>query len=104
MIATKNQRKDIKWILKYSLFLCTLFVPTMLLQDNGSAKYFQGTRTGINMGEKVAQVNITFFFLRTDAKERQEAFLDILFFCCFFLFFFFFNIFKRLDYLLFKTK
>lgn len=32
----------------------------VLLQDNGSAKYFQGTRTGINMGEKVAQVNITF--------------------------------------------
>lgn len=31
-------------------------------QDNGSAKYFQGTRTGINMGEKVAQVNYCFFF------------------------------------------
>lgn len=30
-------------------------------QDNGSAKYFQGTRTGINMGEKVAQVNASFF-------------------------------------------
>ncbi|KAL7049357.1 hypothetical protein ACKWTF_003664 [Chironomus riparius] len=25
-------------------------------RDNGSAKYFQGTRTGTNMGEKVAQV------------------------------------------------
>lgn len=33
-------------------------------QDNGSAKYFQGTRTGINMGEKVAQVNFLLFFLK----------------------------------------
>lgn len=34
-------------------------------QDNGSAKYFQGTRTGINMGEKVAQVNFLLFFPQT---------------------------------------
>lgn len=29
----------------------------MLLQDNGSGKYFQGSRHTPNMGEKVAQVN-----------------------------------------------
>lgn len=29
----------------------------VLLQDNGSAKYFQGTRHSTNMGEKVAQVS-----------------------------------------------
>jgi hypothetical protein len=31
-----------------------------LLQDNGSAKYFQGTRHTTNMGEKVAQVSYLF--------------------------------------------
>lgn len=46
--------------------LCLFFA--VLLQDNGSAKYFQGTRTGINMGEKVAQVNIS--FLPLDQRSR----------------------------------
>lgn len=36
----------------------TLVLDETILQDNSSAKIFQGTRTitGINMGEKVAQV------------------------------------------------
>lgn len=54
--------------------LCILFVSAVLLQDNGSAKYFQGTRTGINMGEKVAQVNISFFPLKAlDYIEMKET-------------------------------
>lgn len=35
------------------IFVLFLFIQ----QDNGSAKYFQGTRQTINMGEKVAQVS-----------------------------------------------
>lgn len=33
------------------------------LQDNGSAKYFQGAMHTPNMGEKVAQVSEIFFIL-----------------------------------------
>uniref|UniRef100_A0A8D8HMU4 Potassium voltage-gated channel subfamily H member 7 n=1 Tax=Culex pipiens TaxID=7175 RepID=A0A8D8HMU4_CULPI len=36
---------------------------TKTKQDNGSAKYFQGTRQTINMGEKVAQVSGKNYFL-----------------------------------------
>lgn len=39
------------------------FLLFFLLQDNGSAKYFQGSRHTPNMGEKVAQVNVQWYFL-----------------------------------------
>lgn len=61
-LRKKRERQVDLQMFSFSLSpsLCTLFVSVVLLQDNGSAKYFQGTRTGINMGEKVAQVNISF--------------------------------------------
>lgn len=70
------------------LFLCTLFVSAVLLQDNGSAKYFQGTRTGnVNMGEKVAQVNISFLVDRRIRFYRisSSSFLIICFFLKYFM-------------------
>jgi hypothetical protein len=59
--ATESKTKVDLQMFSFCVPFCLFFA--VLLQDNGSAKYFQGTRTGINMGEKVAQVNISFPFL-----------------------------------------
>jgi len=40
------------------LLMCVFYIITQFsLQDNGSAKYFQGAMHTPNMGEKVAQVS-----------------------------------------------
>ncbi|XP_039438489.1 potassium voltage-gated channel subfamily H member 2-like isoform X3 [Culex pipiens pallens] len=46
---------------------------TKTKQDNGSAKYFQGTRQTINMGEKVAQAQEKWSSVRlsSDSKKNQ---------------------------------
>lgn len=54
-----------------------LSVPIVLFQDNGSAKYFQGTRTGINMGEKVAQVTRKAFVKGTSLALFYTFFISL---------------------------
>lgn len=43
------------------------------LQDNGSAKYFQGAMHTPNMGEKVAQVSESFLYYNYKAILRESA-------------------------------
>lgn len=54
---TQWSHSPCKWIIKM-FSVCFLLI--LSLQDNGSAKYFQGTRTGTNMGTAVAQVKSWF--------------------------------------------
>jgi len=68
------------WLLRRVCFNLCLSVCLLQfsIQDNGSAKFFQGALHTPNMGEKVAQVSVLCSFLTSAVTWPQE---EVLCFC-----------------------